>query len=93
MSEGTPDTGGRRALTLLGAIDGAVLALWLNLLFFHGYGEGYPVEVTTFVLFSAGAFAGMAIADRYGMRALRPLGLGLGVLLALTLLTLVVLMG
>ena len=82
-----------RIVTLLGAVDGALLALWLNLLFFHAYGEGYPVEVTTFVLFSAFAFGGMAIADRFGPRALKPLGLGLGGLLALTLLTLVVLMG
>ncbi len=93
MSRDGPRAEGRRVVTLLGAVDGALLALWLNLLFFHAYGEGYPVEITTFVLFSAGAFGGMAIADRYGTRALRPLGLALGVLLSLTLLTLVVLMG
>ncbi|MEM1416176.1 MAG: hypothetical protein AAGH15_14815 [Myxococcota bacterium] len=83
----------RRTVTILGWVDGALFALWLNLLLFHAVGEGYPVEVTTFVLFTAGAFGGMAIADRFGRRALRPLALGLGALLALTLLTLVALMG
>ena len=81
----------KRLTTVFGWIAGGSLGLLLNYLaIILVADERYPTVPTTFVLFVLGAFGGMALADRGGERAFRPLGIAAGVLLA-TFLTLVVL--
>lgn len=87
-----------RLTTALGWVAGGSAGMLLNyplfLAFSDEMGHGYPVVPTTFVLFVAGAFGGMAIADRGGEKMFRPLGIAAGVLLALFLaLVAAVLMG
>ena len=84
----TPDapTGGkddlqRRMTTVFGWVAGGSLGLLVNYGLFLFFGEGYPTTPTTFVTFLAGAFAGMHLADRLGVRGFRPLGIAAGVLL------------
>lgn len=72
-----------RWTTAFGWIAGGALGLVLNYGLSRAFGEGYPVTVTTFVAFLAGAFGGMAAADRWGARGFKPLGIAAGVLLAL----------
>lgn len=76
----------RRVTTAFGWIAGGSLGLLLNYAFFLAIGpEGYPTVVTTFVLFLAGAFGGMSLADRLGPRGFRPLGIAAGVFFSLFL--------
>lgn len=84
----TPDasTGGkddlqRRMTTVFGWVAGGSLGLLVNYGLFLYVGEGYPTTPTTFVTFLAGAFAGMSLADRLGVRGFRPLGIAAGILL------------
>ncbi len=79
----------KRLGTVFGWIAGGSLGLLLNyalfLLLSDEAGHGYPTVPTTFVLFVAGAFGGMSVADRAGERAFRPLGIAAGILLAIFL--------
>lgn len=93
MSEPTPTpppatrTSRARSTTALGWVAGGSAGMLLNYLLFLAIaddtGAGYPVVPTTFVLFVAGAFGGMAVADRGGEKMFRPLGIAAGVLLSL----------
>ncbi len=75
----------RRWATALGWLSGGFGAVLLNLGAFTLWGEGYPIEPTSFVAFLAGAFGGMAAADRLGDRAFRVLGVATGLVAALAL--------
>lgn len=84
-----PRDGRSRLTTVFGWLAGGTLGLLVNYGIFLAVGEGYPTTYTTFGLFLAGAFGGMALSDRLGPRGFKPLALAAGVLLAV-LLTLVV---
>ncbi len=71
----------RRMTTVFGWVAGGSLGLLVNYALFLHFGEGYPTTPTTFVTFLAGAFGGMYVADRLGVRGFRPLGIAAGVLL------------
>jgi hypothetical protein len=73
----------RRLTTAFGWLAGGSLGLLVNYGLFLALGESWPTVPTTFVLFLAGAFGGMALADRLGARGFRPLGIAAGVLLSL----------
>lgn len=73
----------RRLATAFGWVAGGAVGLLLNYGLLLAVGDAYPTTWTTFVLFLLGAFAGMALADRLGPRAFKPLGVAAGVLLAL----------
>ena len=79
----------KRLSTVFGWVAGGSLGLLVNYAIFLAVsdesGQGYPTVPTTFVLFLLGAFGGMAVADRAGDRAFRPLGIAAGILLALFL--------
>jgi peptidoglycan/LPS O-acetylase OafA/YrhL len=79
----TTDDRRRRLTTVFGWVAGGSLGLLLNYLLFLAIGDGYPTVPTTFVLFLAGAFGGMSLADRLGPRGFKPLGIAAGILLAL----------
>jgi hypothetical protein len=90
VGEASPELAFRRRLsTVFGWIAGGSLGLLLNyalfLLVSDEAGRGYPTVPTTFALFVIGAFAGMAVADRGGDKAFRPLGIAAGILLTLFL--------
>ncbi len=74
-----------RLTTVFGWVAGGTLGVLGNWGLYVAFGEGYPVTWTTFVLFLAGAFGGMFLADRLGDRAFRPLGIAAGVLFAVFL--------
>lgn len=84
MSEPKAEEGPKtsRLGIVLGWIAGALALLLVNFFAFHGYGEGYPVEPTSFAAVVIGAFGGMALAERLGPRAPKLLGLTVGLLLA-----------
>lgn len=69
--------------TGFGWVAGGALGLLLNYGLLRMVGEAYPTTWTTFLLFLAGAFGGMSLADRLGPRGFKPLGIAAGVLLAL----------
>lgn len=71
----------RRMTTVFGWVAGGSLGLLVNYALFLFFGEGYPTTPTTFVTFLLGAFGGMHLADRLGLRGFRPLGIAAGVLL------------
>lgn len=73
----------RRMTTAFGWVAGVALGVLVNYGIFSVVGEDYPQVPTTFVAVVAGAFGGMAVADRLGERGFRPLGVAAGVLLAL----------
>jgi hypothetical protein len=75
--------GRERLTTAFGWLAGGALGLLVNYGVFLALGERYPTTYTTFGFFLAGAFGGMAIADRLGARGFKPLGVAAGVLLAL----------
>lgn len=81
-AEGAPSFR-RRMTTAFGWVAGVALGVLLNYGIFTLVGESYPQVPTTFVAVVAGAFGGMALADRLGERGFRPLGIAAGVLLAL----------
>lgn len=66
---------------MFGWIAGGSAGLLVNYGLFVAFGEGYPTAPTTFATFLAGAFGGMALADRLGERGFRPLGIAAGLLL------------
>lgn len=68
--------------TIFGWIAGGCFGLLLNYFVFLAIGARYLVW-STFLLFAAGAFAGMYVADRLGDRAFRVMGVAAGILLAL----------
>lgn len=74
-----------RLTTAFGWVAGVCLGVLLNGLVYRLVGDGYPQIPTTFVAVVAGAFGGMAIADRTGPRGFAPLGIAAGVLLAIVL--------
>ncbi len=84
MSEPADEEGPKtsRLGVVLGWVAGALALLLLNFFAYHGYGEDYPVEPTSFAAVVIGAFGGMALADRLGPRAPKVLGLLVGLLLA-----------
>lgn len=71
--------------TGFGWVAGGALGLLLNYGLLRMVGEAYPTTWTTFLLFLAGAFGGMSLADRLGPRGFKPLGIAAGVLLAVFL--------
>jgi hypothetical protein len=75
----------QRLSTVFGWLAGGSLGVLLNYGIWSAVGEGYPVTYTTFLFFIPGAFGGMALADRWGPRAFKPLGVLAGVLFALFL--------
>lgn len=75
----------QRLSTVFGWLAGGSLGVLLNYAVWRLVGEGYPVTYTTFLFFIPGAFGGMALADRLGPKAFKPLGLLAGVLFALFL--------
>ena len=79
---GRPETE-RRLTTVFGWVAGGSLAILVNYGVLRAVGEGYPVVPTTFALFLAGAFGGMALGDRLGPRGFRILGIAAGVLFTL----------
>jgi len=80
--EGEEPSKSSRLGIVLGWVAGALALLLANFFAYHGYGEGYPVEPTSFAAVVVGAFGGMALAERLGSRAPRVLGLMVGLLLA-----------
>jgi hypothetical protein len=72
-----------RLTTAFGWIAGGALGLLANYAIFLAVGPHYPTVPTTFVTFLVGAFGGMALGDRLGLKGFRPLGIAAGVLLAL----------
>ena len=93
MSKTDETSSTNRTGTVLGWLAGALALLLVNFFAYHAYGEGYPVEPTSFVAVVAGAFAGMAIADRLGARATKVLGLAVGFLLAAGTITAFIVLG
>lgn len=75
----------QRLSTVFGWLAGGSLGVLINFGIWQLVGEGYPVTYTTFAFFIPGAFGGMALADRWGPKAFKPLGLLAGVLFALFL--------
>ncbi len=71
-----------RLTTAFGWLAGGALGLLANYGILLAVGERYPTTYTTFGLFLVGAFGGMALADRLGVRGFKPLGIAAGVLLA-----------
>lgn len=74
-----------RLTTAFGWVAGVCAGVLLNGLVFRMVGDGYPQIPTTFVAVIAGAFGGMAIADKTKERGFRALGIVAGVLLAIVL--------
>jgi len=81
----TEDVTRRRLTTIFGWLAGASLGVVINGSIFYLLDDDSWLMVSTFVFFVAGAFAGMAVADRFGARAFGPLGLSAGLLVALAL--------
>jgi hypothetical protein len=69
--------------TSFGWVAGGSFGMLTSYVLFVTIGARYPRELGTFLLFVAGAFAGMYVADRSGPKGFRPLGIAAGVLLAL----------
>jgi hypothetical protein len=82
----------RRTTTVFGWLAGGCLGLLVNYGVFALVGEAYPIGITTFACFVAGAFGGMWVSDRLGLRGFRPLGVVAGILLTATI-TLVLAIG
>lgn len=80
--------GRQRMATVFGFLAGGSLALLVNYVISLVVGPGYPVQVSTFVACIAGAFGGMAVADRLGRRAFPVLAVSAGILLAVALVVL-----
>lgn len=71
-----------RLTTAFGWLAGGATGLLVNYAAYLAVGDGYPTTYTTFVLFLAGAFGGMWVADRVGPRGFKVLGVSAGVLVA-----------
>ncbi len=72
-----------RLTTAFGWLSGGALGLLANFGVYRAVGDTYPVTISTFIVFVAGAFGGSWLADRFGARAFKPLGITAGLLLAL----------
>ncbi|MCB9597764.1 MAG: hypothetical protein H6719_33915 [Sandaracinaceae bacterium] len=83
MSDDERERTRAKLTTAFGWIAGGSLGVLSNWGLSVAFGEGYPVTWTTFVLFLAGAFGGMFLADRLGTKGFRPLGIAAGILFAL----------
>lgn len=68
-----------RLTTFFGWLAGGSSGLLLVYVLYLIVGDTLPIGPVTFVLFLAGAFGGMALADRLGPGGFRPLGLAAGV--------------
>lgn len=78
------DEARKRLTTIFGWVAGGALGVLVNFGIAQAYGlERYPTTWTTFVLFLAGAFGGLTLADRLGPRGFKPLGIAAGVLFTL----------
>ena len=75
--------------TMLAGAAGGSLGFLINYGLYLVFGENYPKEPTTFALFAAGAFVGMAVSDSFGGRAFRAIAWSASVLLTLTLMLVV----
>ncbi len=78
--------------TVLGWISGSGTGLLLSFIAYHSI-DGMPVGPVVFGALVAGAFGGMALADRLGERAIRVLGIWTGCIAAAALLIVMVLGG
>jgi hypothetical protein len=74
----------QRLGTVFGWIAGGCFGLLLNYFVFLAIGSTWLVA-STFLLFVAGAFAGMYVADRLGDRAFRVMGVAAGILFAIAI--------
>ena len=79
--------------TALGAIIGGILGALLNYFVYSAVGPEYPISPTTFVVFAAGAFGGMAIADKLGKKSFKVMAMAAGLLFALLILALMIFTG
>lgn len=78
---------------VLGGCVGGGLAILSNYFVYEAVGPDYPAGLTSFVFFALGAFGGMALSDRLGKKALKVMGIAAGILISLTLLTVLLLAG
>lgn len=83
----------KQLAAVLGGCVGGGLAILCNYFIYAAVGAAYPAGLTSFVLFALGAFGGMALADRLGKKALKVMGIAAGILISLTLLTVLLLAG
>ena len=79
---GEPAKPRQRLTTIFGWLAGGAAGLLVNFGLAALVGEGYPITITTFVTFIAGAFGGMRVADKLGPEGFRPLGIAAGILFA-----------
>jgi predicted lipid-binding transport protein (Tim44 family) len=83
----------QRAATVLGWISGASLGLMGSIALGASIGTAYPMVLGNFVGVVLGAFGGMALADRWGVRSLKPLAFATGVLTLLALILVLTVIG
>ncbi len=67
----------------LGWINGVLVALVIDFALYSVMGDSYPQGPATVVLFAIFALTGANLAERMGKRALRPMALAAGMLIAL----------
>jgi hypothetical protein len=83
----------KQLAAVLGGCVGGGLAILSNYFVYEAVGPEYPAGPTSFVFFALGALGGMAVSDRLGKKALKVMGIAAGILIALTLLTVLLLAG
>lgn len=67
----------------LGWINGVLVALVIDFALYSLLGESYPQGPATVLLFAIFALSGAKLSERLGRRALRPMAIALGIMLAL----------
>ncbi len=83
----------QRAATVLGWFSGASLGLMGSVGLGAWLGAAYPMVIGNFAGVVLGAFSGMALADRWGARSLKPLAFVTGVLMLVALMLTLTMMG
>lgn len=78
-----------RAATVLGWLCGGLLGLLIHFIVYASIQAEYAVSLPNAAIFVAGAFGGMAFADRLGERAVKVLGLLFGIILGIGVLAFV----
>lgn len=67
----------------LGWINGVLIALVIDFALYNVMGDVYPQGPATVLLFAIFALTGAKLAERLGRKALRPMAIAAGVLIAL----------